>query len=73
MLWKPFVRPCAQCRTEIIAPEWSEFLSAGRVRNVWTCDACGYEFEDTVYFSAPELQTGPREPEPLLRVATLAA
>jgi rubrerythrin len=23
--------------------------------NVWSCEACGYEFEDTVYWSAREL------------------
>jgi hypothetical protein len=56
MLYQSFLRPCAQCSAEIIAPAWSECLSAGCVRNVWSCDGCGYEFEDTVYFSAPELQ-----------------
>jgi hypothetical protein len=25
-----------------------------RVRNVWSCDACGYQFEDTVFLSARE-------------------
>jgi hypothetical protein len=24
------------------------------VRNVWSCDACGYQFEDTVYLSGRE-------------------
>jgi hypothetical protein len=48
-----FVRPCAQCGADIIAPEWSEYQSTGCVRNVWTCEACGYGFEDSVYFSAP--------------------
>jgi uncharacterized protein with PIN domain len=43
---------CAQCGAEIIAPEWSAHLSEHRVRNVWTCDACGYQYEDTVHFYA---------------------
>jgi hypothetical protein len=39
----------AQCGADIIAPEWSEHLSEHRVRHVWSCEACGYQFEDTVY------------------------
>jgi ribosomal protein L37AE/L43A len=50
---KSFVRPCAQCGADLIAPEWSEYLSTSCVRNVWTCEACGYNFEDGIYFSAP--------------------
>lgn len=66
-MWpKSFVRPCAQCSTDIIAPAWSEYLSTGCVRNVWTCEACGYEFEDRVYFSAPGLQAELKESEQLL-------
>ncbi len=73
MLPKSFMRPCAQCSTDIIAPAWSEFLSNGCVRNVWTCEACGYEFEDTVYFSAPELQPELKERAQLLSVGSWAA
>jgi hypothetical protein len=58
MLPTSFVRPCAQCGADIIAPEWSEYLSNGRVRNVWTCEACGYGFEDSVYFCAPREGVG---------------
>jgi hypothetical protein len=42
---------CAQCRADIIAPEWSEHLSDSCIRHVWSCEACGYQFEDTVYLS----------------------
>lgn len=56
LLHKAGVRRCAQCSAGIIAPEWSEYLSGGCVRNLWSCDACGYQFEDRVYFSAPEPQ-----------------
>ena len=45
------VNQCAQCGADIIAAEWSEHLSESCVRNVWACDACGYQFEDTVYLS----------------------
>ncbi len=73
MLSKSFLRPCAQCRADIIAPEWSEYLSPGCVRNVWSCETCGYEFEDTVYFSVPELQLELREREQLFSAGTWAA
>jgi hypothetical protein len=46
---------CAQCGAVLIAPEWSEHFPNNRSRNVWSCEACGYEFEDTVYWSAREL------------------
>jgi hypothetical protein len=69
-MWpKSFVRPCAQCRAEVIAPAWSEHLSAGCVRNVWWCDACGYAFEDMVYFSATELQFDLKDHEKPLEMA----
>jgi ribosomal protein L37AE/L43A len=38
----------------LIAAEWSEHVTDCCVRNVWSCDACGYQFEDTVYLSALE-------------------
>jgi C4-type Zn-finger protein len=49
------VNECPQCGGEIIAPEWSERLSAHCTRNAWVCDACGYRYEDTVYLPAREL------------------
>ncbi len=73
LLPKSPVRPCAQCSADIIAPAWSEYLSTGCARNVWSCDACGYEFDDTVYFSAPELQPELKEREQLLSAGTWAA
>ena len=42
--------PCPQCGMNIIAPTWSEYASEGRVRYLWNCDACNYEFETTVMF-----------------------
>lgn len=56
MLRRASVSQCAQCDAAIIAPQWSEHVSARCVRNVWFCEACGYQFENTVYFSAPEIQ-----------------
>jgi ribosomal protein L37AE/L43A len=49
------VRQCVQCGANMIAPTWSEHLSEHFVRNVWSCEACGYQFEDTIHISAREL------------------
>jgi hypothetical protein len=50
-VYRVFGNQCAQCRSDIIAPQWSEHLSDYCVRNVWSCERCGYQFEDTVYLS----------------------
>jgi ribosomal protein L37AE/L43A len=51
---KVSVNQCAQCGADLIAAEWSEHVSDYCARNVWSCDACEYQFEDTVYLSARE-------------------
>jgi len=48
------VNECAQCGADLTAAEWSEHLTDHCIRNVWSCDACGYQFEDTVYLSTRE-------------------
>ena len=45
----------ALCGADMIAPQWSEHVSDHCVRNGWLCEACGREFEDTVYLSAHAL------------------
>jgi len=55
---KGSVIQCAQCGSAIVALEWSEHRSERCVRNVWSCQACGYQFENTIYFSAPRIQPG---------------
>jgi ribosomal protein L37AE/L43A len=42
--------PCAQCGDRISAPEWSEVFDESRVRHLWSCVSCGYEFETTVFY-----------------------
>jgi len=49
---KNYFQRCAQCGAEIIAASWSEWAGERCVRNVWSCDACGYEFETATYFPA---------------------
>ena len=43
---------CAQCGATLAAPEWTEQISERRVRHLWSCDACGYEFETSIYLAA---------------------
>jgi hypothetical protein len=41
---------CPQCSSWLLAPEWSEHVSEHNVRHSWTCHACGYGFETSVFF-----------------------
>jgi hypothetical protein len=34
------------------APEWSESLDERRIRHLWSCEGCGYEFETEVFYAA---------------------
>ena len=43
---------CAQCGEQLFVPEWSEYLDARRVRHLWHCDHCGYDFETTIHYAA---------------------
>jgi hypothetical protein len=45
--------PCAQCGDALSAPEWSESIDDRRVRHLWSCDGCGYEFETEVFYPSP--------------------
>jgi uncharacterized protein with PIN domain len=42
---------CPQCDGALVAPDWSEYLTARCVRHTWSCEACGYEFETAVFFA----------------------
>lgn len=44
---------CAQCGKHLFAPDWSEYLEDRRVRHLWICETCHYEFETIVSFAAP--------------------
>jgi hypothetical protein len=47
------VRPvmaCAQCGEALYMAAWSEHVDERRVRHLWECDACGYEFETLACF-----------------------
>jgi hypothetical protein len=45
---------CPQCREWLMAPNWSEYLNERCVRHTWSCEACGYQFETAVFFSAAD-------------------
>lgn len=42
---------CPQCGEWIMAPDWSEYLDTRCARHTWSCEACSYRFETTVYFA----------------------
>jgi len=41
---------CAQCGEQLFVPEWSEFIDERRLRHLWACEICGYQFETMVRF-----------------------
>jgi hypothetical protein len=44
-----FTTRCAQCGDVLIAPEWSEHVSERYIRHLWSCEACGHDFETAFY------------------------
>ena len=42
---------CPNCAAYIIAATWSERVNERCVRNVWSCESCGFEFETSAYLS----------------------
>ena len=42
---------CPNCNDLLFAPAASEFVSKTRVRHIWSCDSCGYEFSTSVRLS----------------------
>lgn len=43
---------CADCGAEVIAATTSEFVSEQCVRNEWSCDGCGNEFQTVAYLNS---------------------
>jgi ribosomal protein L37AE/L43A len=43
---------CPNCGAFIIAATWVERVSERCIRNVWSCEGCGYEFETSAYYGA---------------------
>jgi len=50
-IWPQMTQHCAQCGAPIAAPDWTEQVSERRMRHVWTCDACDYAFETSIYLT----------------------
>jgi hypothetical protein len=42
---------CPKCNDLQFAPAASEFVSKGKVRHFWSCEACGHEFSTSVKFA----------------------
>lgn len=55
----PYFPRCERCNGLITAPEWSERLSVRCTRYLWSCAACGYQFESWTYAAQTEPQPAP--------------
>jgi ribosomal protein L37AE/L43A len=66
-LQSPPFNLCAQCGAALIAPIWAEHLDERHVKNLWSCEACGYQFDTSVYF--PERAAAGDQPQPPLTIA----
>ena len=51
------VHLCPNCAACVVAATWSECVSEICVRKVWSCEACGCEFEMSAYFSVNRRKT----------------
>lgn len=58
---------CPQCSAWLLAPDWSEYINERCVRHTWSCEACHYRFETSVFFAASGSDDSPerRAPQPL--------
>jgi len=45
---------CTDCGAEVIAATASKFVNEQCVRNEWSCDACGNEFQTLAYLSSSQ-------------------
>jgi hypothetical protein len=48
--------PCAQCGRTLFGPDWSERLDDCRIRHLWCCTACDYQFETLVCYPVAKAQ-----------------
>jgi ribosomal protein L37AE/L43A len=44
------MKKCTQCGATIFAACWSELVNGRYVRNGWSCDDCGHQYETSSYF-----------------------
>ena len=42
------IRLCPHCGDQLLAAEWSEYVTEGCVRHFWRCDDCSYQFATSV-------------------------
>jgi transcription elongation factor Elf1 len=41
---------CPKCNDMLLAPTASEHVNESLIRHLWSCDACGHEFQTSVRF-----------------------
>jgi hypothetical protein len=61
--YSPYGIACTRCNDDLIAPDWSRYVSECHVRHSWFCERCGHQFETSDYL---RLNTQPSEPRRLL-------
>ena len=46
---------CPRCGDTLLAAESSALVAHGRIRHLWSCDACSYSFQTAVEFTPAEV------------------
>lgn len=47
---------CVQCGARIVVAVWSEHVNERCVRNLWSCETCGYKLETEAHFAPSVIQ-----------------
>jgi hypothetical protein len=40
---------CLRCNDNLIAPDWSRYVSEHHISHSWSCGRCGHQFETSDY------------------------
>jgi hypothetical protein len=56
--YSPYGIACIRCNDNLIAPDWSTYVSEYHVSHSWSCERCGHQFETSDYL---RLNTHPSE------------
>ena len=47
--YSPYGIACIRCNDNLIAPDWSTYVSEYHVSHSWSCERCGHQFETSDY------------------------
>ena len=57
--YSPYAIACIRCNDDLIAPDWSRYVSERHISHSWSCERFGHQFETSDYL---RLNTHPNEP-----------